>query len=77
MFQAYLTDYPQLRGAVIHHDRGSQYTNELYWKVNKKYAIKWSMNKVRGRYHDNARCESMWGRLKEELFYGRYEILTK
>ena len=24
------------------------------------------------RCHDNARCESMWARLKEELFHGRY-----
>ncbi len=25
------------------------------------------------RSHDNARCESMWARLKEELLYGRYD----
>ena len=30
------------------------------------------MNSDGGRCHDNARCESMWARLKEELFYGRY-----
>lgn len=24
-----------------------------------------------GRCHDNARCESMWARMKEELLYGR------
>ena len=32
-----------------------------------------------GRCHDNARCESMWARMKSELFYGRYDTrkLTK
>jgi transposase InsO family protein len=31
------------------------------------------MNSDGGRCHDNARCESMWARLKEELFYGRIQ----
>jgi len=26
-----------------------------------------------GRYHDNARCEAMWARMKEELLYVRYD----
>ena len=30
-----------------------------------------SMNSDGGRCHDNARCESMWARMKEELFYSR------
>ena len=30
-----------------------------------------SMNSAGGRCHDNARCESMWARLKDELFYSR------
>ena len=29
------------------------------------------MNSAGGRCHDNARCESMWARIKEELFYSR------
>lgn len=27
------------------------------------------MNGDDGRCHDNARCESMWARMKSELFY--------
>ena len=27
-----------------------------------------------GRCHDNARCESMWARMKSELFYGRLDL---
>lgn len=26
-----------------------------------------------GRCHDNTRCESMWARMKSEVFYGRYD----
>ena len=32
-----------------------------------------SMNSEGGRCHDNARCESMWARMKTELLYGRYD----
>lgn len=64
--------YPALRGAVIHSDRGTQYTSESYRKTITKYGMLQSMNSAGGRCHDNARCESMWARMKEELLYGRY-----
>ena len=59
------------RGAIVHSDRGKQYTSELYRDVLSKYGITQSMNSAGGRCHDNARCESMWSRMKEELFYSR------
>ena len=62
--------YPALRGAIIHSDRGTQYTSEAYRKAVAKYGIRQSMNSAGGRCHDNARCESMWARMKEELLYG-------
>ena len=65
--------YPQLRGAIIHSDRGAQYTSELYRNAVRKYNIRQSMNSAGGRCHDNARCESVWARFKEELLYGRYD----
>ena len=65
--------YPALRGAIIHSDRGSQYTSETYRKAVTKYGILQSMNSAGGRCHDNARCESMWARMKEELLYGRHD----
>ena len=55
----------------IHSDRGSQYTSKEYREVISLYGIRQSMNSDGGRCHDNARCESMWARMKEELFYGR------
>ena len=65
--------YPDLEGAIIHSDRGSQYTSAEYRAEISKYNIVQSMNSAGGRCHDNARCESMWGRMKEELLYGRYK----
>lgn len=64
--------YPGIRGAILHSDRGSQYTSELYRDTLQKYGIIQSMNSSGGRCHDNARCESMWARLKTELLYDRY-----
>jgi transposase InsO family protein len=66
--------HPGIRGCIIHSDRGTQYTSELYRKAISKYGIIQSMNSAGGRCHDNARCESMWARLKEELLYNRYDV---
>ena len=65
--------YPELKGAIVHSDRGTQYTSEAYRKAIKKYGITQSMNSDGGRCHDNARCESMWARMKSELLYDRYD----
>ena len=65
--------HPGIRGAIIHSDRGSQYTSQLYRDAIGKYGIQQSMNSAGGRCHDNARCESMWARMKSELLYGRYD----
>lgn len=65
--------YPQIRGAIIHSDRGSQYTSKEYRDLLNVYGITQSMNSSSGRCHDNARCEAMWGRMKVELLYKRYK----
>lgn len=61
--------YSNIKGCIIHSDRGSQYTNTEYRTVIQKYGIVQSMNSSGGRCHDNAGCESMWARMKEELLY--------
>ena len=68
-----MISYPMLRGAILHSDRGSQYTSQLYREAIQNYGIRQSMNSAGGRCHDNARCESMWARMKSELLYGRYD----
>lgn len=63
--------YPAITGCIIHSDRGSQYTSAEYRETLQKFGIIQSMNSAGGRCHDNARCESMWARMKEEVFYSR------
>lgn len=65
--------FPAMRGAILHSDRGGQYTSADYRAALRRYGITQSMNSAGGRCHDNARCESMWARMKEELLYGRYD----
>ena len=62
--------FPGIKGSIIHSDRGSQYTSSIYRAELKRYGIIQSMNSAGGRCHDNARCEAMWARMKEELLYG-------
>ena len=66
------TSYPELAGAIVHSDRGSQYTSGVYRHEIAKIGIRQSMNSAGGRCHDNAKCESFWGRMKEELLYGDF-----
>lgn len=54
---------------LIHSDRGSQYTSHAYREALQKKGIQQSMNSAGGRCHDNAKCESMWARFKEEKIY--------
>lgn len=63
--------YPDIKGCIIHSDRGSQYTSAEYRTAIQRYGIIQSMNSTGGRCHDNVRCESMWARMKEKLFYSR------
>ena len=65
--------YPEITGCIIHSDRGRQYTSTEYRTVIQKYGIIQSMNSAGGRCHDNARCESIWARMKEEMFYSRHD----
>ena len=65
--------WPEIRGCILHSDRGAQYTSQEYREALAKYGIRQSMNSAGGRCHDNARCESMWARMKSELLYDRYD----
>ncbi len=56
--------YPELRNAIIHSDRGSQYTSKEYREAIRQYEIRQSMNSDGGRCHDNVRCESIWARME-------------
>ena len=60
--------YPQIRGAIYHSDRGSQYTSEEFRNTLKSLGITQSLSGVDCCY-DNARMESFFATLKKELLY--------
>ena len=53
---------------IVHSDRCSQYCSYEYHKIIKKHKFKGSMSRL-GNCFDNARIESFWGILKNELVY--------
>ena len=59
--------YP-IRGAVLHSDRGSQYTSDAFKDILKANGIQQSLSGVDHCY-DNARMESFFATLKKELLY--------
>jgi len=56
-----------LRGAISHSDRGSQYTSVDFRSLLDDMGVIQSMNSSAGRVHDNAKCESIWARVKGEI----------
>ena len=57
-----------IKGAVLHSDRGSQYTSETFRKELSHRRITQSLSGV-ARCYDNARMESFFATLKKELLY--------
>ena len=63
-----LTIRYQLQGAILHSDRGSQYTSEAFREELLKAGVIQSLSGVNHCY-DNARMESFFATLKKELLY--------
>lgn len=53
-------------GAIIHSDRGSQYSSKDFRKLLSNHGLRQSMS-GRGNCYDNAQAESFWARFKTEL----------
>jgi transposase InsO family protein len=53
---------------VLHSDRGSQYTSQVFRTALKQYGAIQSMSST-GRCYDNARMESFFATLKKEKLY--------
>ena len=60
--------YPVAADAILHSDRGSQYTSDAFRDELKKHNILQSLSGVDHCY-DNARMESFFATLKKELLY--------
>ena len=56
-------------GAIIHSDRGSQYSSLRFRKLLKQHGLRQSMS-GKGNCYDNAQAESFWARFKTELVDG-------
>jgi transposase InsO family protein len=57
--------YRDVRGVILHSDRGSQYTSKEYREVLGDLEIQQSMSGT-GKCYDNARMESFFATLKKE-----------
>ena len=57
-----------VRGAILHSDRGSQYTSEAFRAELARHGLTQSLSGVAHCY-DNARMESFFATLKKELIY--------
>jgi putative transposase len=68
-----MCSYLGLNGAILHFDCRTQYTSEAHYKVVAKYDICQSMSSAEGRCHGNARCDSIWARMKK-LLYSYYNV---
>lgn len=62
-----LSRYP-VKGAILHSNRGSQYTSGEFRETLEKMGIRQSLSGVAHCY-DNARMESFFATLKKELLY--------
>lgn len=60
----------QIKGAILHSDQGWQYQMERYQEKLKQLEIEQSMSR-KGNCLDNSPTENFFGRMKEEMFYGK------
>ena len=55
---------------IIHSDRGAHYRGKTWQQLTSKHQIVRSMSK-KGCTPDNAACEGFFGRMKNEMYYGK------
>lgn len=61
-----------LKGCILHSDRGSTYASNEYIEKMKEYGMVGSMSRT-GNCWDNAPIESFWGRMKVEWIKQQYK----
>ena len=57
-----------IEGAILHSDRGSQFTSQVFLTALRRHKLIQSMSGT-GRCYDNARMESFFATLKKEKLY--------
>jgi len=71
-----LRRHPEIEGAILHSDRGCQYTSHDYLQKLKDHGFQVSMS-GQGYCYDNAAMESFWSTLKTECFPASGTFETK
>ena len=61
--------FPSVNGLIFHSDQGWQYQHEYFRKTLKEHGIIQSMSR-KGNCYDNCNMETLFGRLKNEMYYG-------
>ena len=62
--------FPSVEGLIFHSDQGWQYQHAYYRNALKEHGIIQSMSR-KGNCYDNCIMETFFGRLKNEIYYGR------
>ncbi len=60
----------EVKGAILHSDQGYQYQLNAYQNTLARYGIIQSMSR-KGNCLDNSPTENFFGRMKEEMYYGK------
>lgn len=62
-----------IKDAIFHSDRGSQYTSNDFRALTKKHKLQQSVSYATFSCYGNAKAESLIGRFKVEAIYNRYD----
>ena len=74
MFEDLISKHGEsISGAILHSDQGWQYQMEKYRLKLKELEITQSMSR-KGNCLDNSPTENFFGRMKEEMFYGKEHL---
>ena len=63
----------KIKGAILHSDQGFQYQMSIYQKTLIEHGIIPSMSR-KGNCLDNSPTENFFGRMKEEMYYGKEDL---
>ena len=63
----------KIKGAILHSDQGFQYQMSIYQKTLIEHGIIQSMSR-KGNCLDNSPTENFFGRMKEEMYYGKEDL---
>ena len=73
MLEKAFNKFPKTEGLIMHSDQGWQYQHSYYRSELEKHEIIQSMSR-KGNCYDNSIMESLFGRVKTEIYYGYEKV---